>query len=113
MTNLEFFEKENVPFAEVMRLFNRQKNKKAGSKSLAEFLAAEYSKPAFAARNIVVLQLTDEAKYNQWTKNVVIQIDEVCDTCYLCTCLTPDTNTPVGAKKYFSKSFIDDNCVFY
>ena len=113
MTNLEFFEKENVPFAEVMRLFNQQKNKKAGNKSLAEFLAAEYSKPAFAAGNIVVLQLTDEAKYNRWTKNVVIQIDEVCDTCYLCTCLTPDTNTPVGAKKYFSKSFIEDNCVFY
>lgn len=108
MTNTEWFEKNNVSFAEAMKEFNGQKT----IKSFDEFLKIEHIEHKFKIGDIVVLQLNDETLGFGWRNNVVFEIIGT-DIYYKAKCLTPTKCHDIGDYHLFPIKFIDSNCVFY
>ena len=113
MTNSEYFEKNNVPFAVAMEIFNKQKSKKGGTKSFDKFLAAEHVK--FKIGDLVVVQLSRRLIANGWKHNVVLKVvDVIDDNYYDVEPLTPDEDfIVVGDTLRFGRDFVDDNCILY
>lgn len=115
MTNAEFFEKYNVPFAKAMKLFNRQKSKTGGTKSFDKFLASESFKHKFKIGDIVVVQLNDYTISIGWKHNVVLKIEDFAPDrpSYFVNFLTPAELVNIGHRQYFTFDFIDKNCIKY
>ena len=116
MTKSEFFEKNNISFAEAMKLFNKQKK----FKSFDKFLASEHIELKFKVGDLIVLQLTLATKAKGWAKNVVFKIVERFDNselfdngAYAVEAMTPDICTEIGSRYLFDCRFCEDNCVLY
>lgn len=116
MTNSEYFEKNNVPFAKVMEIFNTQKR----FKSFDKFLAAEYVEFKFKVGDLIVLQLNPLTRLFGWCNNVVFEVMAVlndADYPYRLKNLTPNRSKvcprPIGLIEVYVKSFVEDNCILY
>ena len=115
MTNAEFFEKNNVLFAEAMKLFNEQKSKKGGTESFDKFLASEHVEPKFKVGDIIVLQLNNYTRRHAWMHQVVFKVKAVDKGEYELEFLTPHAlgGWSIGARWSFSIEFVDENCIKY
>ena len=117
MTKSEFFEKNNISFAEAMKIFNAQKNKKGGTKSFDKFLASEHIELKFKAGDLIVLDCSKESLRNErWDHNVVFKI-VMChadDTfAYDMRALTPSARAVVGESVLATRTFVENNCTLY
>ena len=115
MTNSKHFEKNKISFAEAMEIFNKQKDK--GIKSFDKFLASDYVEHKFKVGDIIVLQLNEETRADNWKHNVVfgvIDIDYV-ENYYMVKCLTPNGSEGlhVGMAVNFPIAYADRNCILY
>ena len=114
MTNSEYFEKNKISFAEALEIFNKQKNKKGGTKSFDKFLASEHAEHKFKVGDFVVIQ-SNQTMF--WQHNVVLKVIKVSTSMndYLMEFLTPHGigNVKIGSQQHFSIKFIDDNCIAY
>lgn len=112
MTNSEYFEKNQISFAEVMKEFNGQKT----NKSFDVFLKSEYHEHKFKIGDIVVLQLNDETKKYGWRHNIVFEIlgiiAEDKKYWYNVKYLTPH-GYAIGDCTDLPVDFIDKNCKPY
>ena len=113
MTQSEYFEKNSISFAKAMKLFNKQKNKKGGTKSFDKFLASEHVEYKFKIGDLIVLQLNKETRSMGWRHNVVFKVVEYIHDNYNVKYITPGNYTPIGDKRILPISFAEDNCVLY
>ena len=115
MTNSEHFEKNKISFAEAMEIFNKQKDK--GIKSFDEFLAFEHVAHKFKVGDIIVLQLNEETRDDNWKHNVVFEIIDIdcVENYYMVKCLTPNGSEGlhVGMVVNFPIAYADRNCILY
>lgn len=115
MTNSEYFEKNNVPFAKAMEIFNEQKSKNGGTKSFDKFLASEHHVFKFKVGDLVVLQLNKETIDGCWHHNVVFEIigiNEQIDL-YDVKFLTSTAYSKIGDIQWLDVSFLERNAVLY
>ena len=117
MTNSEHFEKNHISFAKAMEIFNEQKSKKGGTKSFDKFLASKRIELKFKTGDLIVLQLNEETRADNWKHNVVfgvIDIDYV-ENYYVVKCLTPNGSEGlhVGMVVNFPIAYADRNCILY
>lgn len=117
MTNSEYFEKNNVPFAKAMEIFNKQKNKKGGTKSFDKFLASEHVELKFKVGDLIVLDSSKEnIRRECWDHNVVFEVVE-CHAddpfAYELRTLTPSAKADVGRNVFATRAFVEEGCDCY
>ena len=115
MTNSEHFEKNKISFAKAMEIFNKQKDK--GIKSFDKFLASEHVEPKFKVGDLIVLQLNEETRDDNWKHNVVFEVIDIdyVKNYYMVKCLTPNGSEGlhVGIVVNFPIAYADRNCILY
>ena len=115
MTNAEHFEKNKISFAKAMEIFNKQKDK--GIKSFDKFLASEHVEPKFKVGDLIVLQLNEETRDDNWKHNVVFEVIDIdyVKNYYMVKCLTPNGSEGlhVGIVVNFPIAYADRNCILY
>lgn len=111
MTKSEYFEKNNISFADAMKLFNEQKE----FTSFDKFLASEHKVFKFKVGDLVVLQLNGETRRKNWDHNVVFKIIDIdaLDDIYRVKYLTPTDCNKINDVRIFSTSFLERNAVLY
>ena len=115
MTNSEHFEKNKISFAKAMEIFNKQKDK--GIKSFDKFLASDHVEHKFKVGDIIVLQLNEETRADNWKHNVVFEVIDIdcVENYYMVKCLTPNGSEGlhVGIVVNFPIAYADRNCILY
>lgn len=116
MTKSEYFEKNNISFAEAMREFNVQKK----FKSFDKFLRSVHFEWKFKVGDLVVMQLTEDTRFLNWKHSVVFEVRECNDyylgsgPIYTLKFLTPhDRHWHIGETISFSKSLVEKNFIKY